>query len=137
MLQLQVKAFSFSSPKASSKTVNVSIQVCKFSVCNFKRFKDIFLICDYSSYVTCVDCSTQGLRQGECAGCANTLQEPKKSACCDCKKIKIIQKSLVVLRLTISMHFQQSEDLKFQHFLWKNAPGPPSPRIFGTFMAYH
>ena len=42
----------------------------------------------------------------------------------DHKIFKMIQINVVMVGLTISMHFQQFEDLKFQFFSW-------GPRLFG------
>ena len=40
----------------------------------------------------------------------------KGSACWDCKIIKMIQNNVVMVDLTVSMHLQQLEDLKFHIF---------------------
>ena len=51
-------------------------------------------------------------------------QEPKRSAWWDRKKFKMIQNNVVMVGLSIAVHFQQFEDLKFKFF-----SGGPYPRI--------
>ena len=45
--------------------------------------------------------------QGEWAGCSRNPQEPKRSTWWDRKRFKMIQNNVVMLGLTVLMHFQQ------------------------------
>ena len=63
-------------------------------------------------------------RQG--GGCANApLQEPKKSANLDCTRFKMVQNDVVMVGLTVSMHFQQLEKIKLQNVTGEACPEPP------------
>ena len=59
------------------------------------------------------------------AGWTRTPQEPKRSAWWDRKDLKWYKNNVVMVGLTISMHFRQLEDLKFLFFPEEHAPRTP------------
>ena len=69
-----------------------------------------------SSYVRPVGSGGGGGGVGGAREAHATPQEPKRSAWWDHKSLKIMQNNLVMVGLTISVHFQQFEDIKFIFF---------------------